>query len=103
MRPGMAAAMIVATIWMRWYWRYSSQQIFLCNIGRAIWQKTHKGIEYSWPHLPYLDKAWPCYHAPEPLRLDVLMKIIHAQADAILQKCWTVFVPAYPRTTSQSV
>ena len=53
-----------------------SQQIFLCNIGRAIWQKTHQGVEYPWPHFPYLDKAWPCYHAPEPLRLDVLLTIM---------------------------
>jgi hypothetical protein len=57
-----------------------TQQILLCNMGRAIWNKTHKQVEYTWPHFPYLDKAWPCYHRPEPLRLDVLIKIVDVGA-----------------------
>jgi len=58
-----------------------SQQIALCNLGRAIWIKTHKVGEYPWPDFPYLDKSWPCYHKPEPLRLDVLIRMTRVPGD----------------------
>ncbi|MBZ0106195.1 MAG: hypothetical protein K8H84_11250 [Sulfuricella denitrificans] len=66
-------ALVLALLRMPGFSGIRSQQISLCNLGRAIWQKTHKGAEYPWPNFPYLDKSWACYHQPEPLRLDVLL------------------------------
>lgn len=65
-----------------------TQQIALCNLGRAIWNKTHKGEEYPWPDFPYLDKSWSCYHQPEAMRLDVLTRIMHTQCDVFALGKW---------------
>lgn len=53
------------------------QQIALLTLGRETWSRTHAaGDQYPWPDkVPYLDKSFFCYHRPEPLRLDVLVRL----------------------------
>lgn len=55
------------------------QQVMgLYKTGREIWARTHAASAcYPWPEkVPYLDKGFACYHAPEPLRLDVLVRLM---------------------------
>lgn len=54
------------------------QQKSLLEIGRQTWERTHAaGSSFPWPEkVPYLDKAFACYHASEPLRLDVLVHML---------------------------
>ncbi len=55
----------------------------LFKVGAETWQRTHAASEsFPWPEkLPYLDKAFACYHVPEPLRLDVLVHALLHQCD----------------------
>lgn len=54
------------------------QVMSLYRTGRDSWARTHAACEhYPWPEkVPYLDKGFTCYHAPEPLRLDVLVRLM---------------------------
>lgn len=54
------------------------QQRALLDEGELVWRRTHRESEvYPWPRrLPYLDKRFPCYHRPVPLRLDVLVRMM---------------------------
>lgn len=63
------------------------QQLALLRIGKEAWQRTHaKSASFAWPEkVPYLDKSFTCYHAPEPLRLDVLVRALQRQGAGIIQ------------------
>lgn len=54
------------------------QLMSLYRAGRETWARTHGADKhYTWPEkVPYLDKGFACYHAPEPLRLDILVKLM---------------------------
>lgn len=54
------------------------QKVALQQAGREAWCRTHRVDEpFPWADKPpYLTKAFPCYHRPEPLRLDVLVGLM---------------------------
>lgn len=54
------------------------QALALFRLGQETWARTHaRDATYPWPErVPYLDKGFACYHAPDPLRLDVLMRLL---------------------------
>lgn len=54
------------------------QKTALQQAGREAWCRTHRADEpFPWADKPlYLTKAFPCYHRPEPLRLDVLIGVM---------------------------
>lgn len=72
------AALVTAILRMPGFYGIRQQQRALLDHGAAIWARTHRARDaFAWPTtLPYLTKAFPCYHAPEPLRLDVLVRIL---------------------------
>ena len=52
------------------------QQWALYTLGRNCWNRTHKTPWTGWPQeIPYVDKRLPVYHRPEPLRLDMLVRV----------------------------
>ncbi|MEY2341992.1 hypothetical protein AB4090_07755 [Acidithiobacillus sp. IBUN Pt1247-S3] len=52
------------------------QQWALYTLGRSCWNRTHKTVWTGWPQeIPYVDKRLLVYHRPEPLRLDVLVRV----------------------------
>ena len=52
------------------------QQWALFTLAENCWDRTHKTPWDGWPQkIPYVDKRQPVYHRPEPLRLDVLVRI----------------------------
>ncbi|MCP5278472.1 MAG: hypothetical protein H6935_08930 [Thiobacillus sp.] len=57
------------------------QVLELLRVGKEAWSRTHaKGHVYPWPeNVSYLDKGFVCYHAPNPLRLDVLAQSLAEQ------------------------
>jgi hypothetical protein len=58
------------------------QQLSLLQIGKEMWARTHAAAaSFPWPEkVPYLDKAYACYHAPVPLQLDVLVHALQHQS-----------------------
>ena len=76
----------LATALMRMpgFYGVRQQQLALLALGRAVWERTHRaGSTFEWPtRVPYLDKAFACYHRPEPLRLDVLVRALTASRSA---------------------
>jgi hypothetical protein len=60
------------------FYMVRQQQLQLLRDGAQAWSRTHReSEEYLWPmSVPYLDKGFTCYHRPEPLRLDVLVRIL---------------------------
>lgn len=51
--------------------------------GQEIWRRTHAaGASFQWPErVPYLAKSFVCYHTPEPLLLDVLVRMLLHRID----------------------
>lgn len=74
-------ALVQSLMRMPGYHGVRAQVQALLNIGRETWARTHRKADvYPWPeHVPYLDKGFACYHAPEPLRLDVLVRLLDAK------------------------
>jgi len=54
----------------------------LQRAGREAWQRTHREpATYPWgERIPYLSKAFACYHRPEALKLDVLAAVMCREA-----------------------
>ena len=54
------------------------QKVALQRAGREAWCRTHRADEpFPWTDkAPYLTKAFQCYHRPDPLRLDVLVRVM---------------------------
>jgi hypothetical protein len=71
-------ALVTAVMRMPGFYMVRQQQLQLLRDGAQAWSRTHReSEEYLWPmSVPYLDKGFTCYHRPEPLRLDVLVRIL---------------------------
>lgn len=71
-------ALVQALMRMPGFHGVRTQVQALLNFGRETWSRTHRKSEvFPWPErVPYLDKGFACYHAPEPLRLDVLVNAL---------------------------
>lgn len=71
------AALVLAVMRMPGFHGVRQQQLTLLEIGREMWTRTYsKSASFPWPDkVPYLDKSFACYHTPEPLRLDVLVRV----------------------------
>lgn len=69
------ANLVQAVMRMPGFHGIREQQKTLLEVGREIWKRTHAAsASFPWPEkVPYLDKSFACYHAPEALRLDVLV------------------------------
>lgn len=81
-------ALVQAVMRMPGFHGVRQQQLNLLQIGREMWARTHaKSDTFPWPDkVPYLDKAFACYHASEPLRLDVLVRtFLRHDAAVIIQ------------------
>ncbi|MDM0076877.1 hypothetical protein QTH90_20885 [Variovorax sp. J2P1-59] len=54
------------------------QKLALQRAGREAWRRAHHADEpFPWTDMaPYLTKAFRCYHRPDPLRLDVLVRVM---------------------------
>ena len=76
-------ALVRTILRMPGFYGIRQQQLELINLGRQVWCKTHASKDpYAWPEfVPYLDKSFSCYHAPEVLRLDVLVRVLLARHD----------------------
>ncbi|MDK9725983.1 MAG: hypothetical protein OEL88_14000 [Sterolibacteriaceae bacterium MAG5] len=76
-------ALVAAIMRMPGFYGIRQQQMELLRLGHHIWQRTHDAtLAYPWPErVPYLDKRFACYHTPEPLRLDVLVKHLSLRRD----------------------
>ncbi|MDD5387949.1 MAG: hypothetical protein PHD37_01285 [Gallionellaceae bacterium] len=68
-------ALVQAVMRMPGFHGVRQQQLALLQIGRETWTRTHAALDsFPWPEkVPYLDKGFACYHAPDALRLDVLL------------------------------
>ncbi len=75
-------ALVQALMRMPGFHGVRAQIIELLQIGRVAWARTHrKSDTYPWPErVPYLDKGFACYHSPEPLRLDGLVRLLRVEA-----------------------
>ncbi len=59
------------------------QQMVLYRLGRDTWNRTHAAPYPDWPEkVPYVDKRQPVYHRPNPLTLDVLVRLYQGQQEA---------------------
>jgi hypothetical protein len=69
-------ALVQAILRMPGYYGIRQQQMSLLRAGKEAWLRTHRDTDtYTWPErVGYLDKSFDCYHRPEPLRLDVLVR-----------------------------
>jgi hypothetical protein len=74
--------LVHAVMRMPGYYGVRQQQLELLRVGREVWERTHAtGVTFPWPErVPYLDKGFGCYHRPEPLRLDTLVRILAARS-----------------------
>lgn len=70
--------LVLAVTRMPGFYGVRQQQLELLRIGRETWERTHaKEALFAWPdRVPYLDKGFACYHRPEPLRLDALVRML---------------------------
>lgn len=79
------------------------QQMKLYALGRACWQRTHGGVLLVpvrgtpddeepalvsvWPsRVPYVDKRQLVYHRPNPLKLDVLVRLSERRQQATVKE-----------------
>ena len=78
------AAFVQALMRMPGFHGVRQQQLALLQLGKEIWGRTHAAAQsFPWPEkVPYLDKSFACYHTPEPLRLDVLVRMVDRQLGA---------------------
>ena len=76
-------ALVQAVMRMPGFHGVRQQQLSLLQAGKEMWVRTHAAsASFPWPEkVPYLDKAFACYHAPVPLRLDVLVHALHQRAN----------------------
>lgn len=79
---------VLAVMRMPGFYGVRQQQLELLRIGRETWERTHAmDALFAWPdRVPYLDKGFACYHRPEPLRLDALVRMLatRSSADAVV-------------------
>jgi len=77
-------SLVSAVMRMPGFYGIRQQQLSLLALGRGLWERTHRaGSTFDWPTVvPYLDKSFSCYHRPEPLRLDVLVRALGASSSA---------------------
>jgi hypothetical protein len=77
-------ALVKAILRMPGYYGVRQQQMALLRAGKEAWLRTHRDADtYTWPErVGYLDKSFPCYHRPEPLRLDTLVRILGLMSGA---------------------
>lgn len=73
---------VLAVMRMPWFYGVRQQQLELLRVGRETWERTHaKDALFAWPdRVPYLDKGFACYHRPEPLRLDALVRMLASRS-----------------------
>lgn len=71
-------SLVLGVMRMPGFYGIRQQQIALISLGREAWSRNHaSGDEYPWPDkVPYLDKGFYCYHRPEALRLDALVRLV---------------------------
>ena len=74
-------ALVQALMRMPGFHGVRQQQLSLLQTGKEMWARTHAAsASFPWPEkVPYLDKAFACYHTPVPLRLDVLVHALQHQ------------------------
>jgi hypothetical protein len=72
------AALVQAVMRLPGFHGVRQQQLALLQIGKEVWMRTHAAsASFPWPEkVPYLDKAFACYHVPEVLRLDTLLQVL---------------------------
>lgn len=70
-------ALVAAILRMPGFYGVRHQQMELLRIGREVWERSHRDHSYPWPQtVPYIDKGFACYHRPDPLCLDVLVRLL---------------------------
>lgn len=78
-------ALVQALMRMPGYQGVRQQVMTLLWMGKQTWSRTHPSdVIYTWPDsVPYLDKSFPCYHVPDPMRLDVLVKWAQSSQNSV--------------------